>query len=132
MNTATLAYTQKRYASMGLQQWSWKVLRPALLLALAIIITAFTLVYFKDLNRRYFIQYQQLQTQQQQQQVRWGQLLLEQSAWSTQARVQNIAQSKLDMVVPQMQNVIMLNASQPVAASAPGNSLAAKKNMPMN
>jgi cell division protein FtsL len=132
MNTATLAYTHKRYASVGLQRWSWKVLQPVLLLAVAIIVTAFTLVYFKDLNRRYFIQYQQLQAQQQQQQVHWGQLLLEQSAWSTQSRVQNIAQTKLGMISPKMKNVIMLKAIQPAVTVAPKNSSAGVKKQSIN
>lgn len=72
-------------------------------------VSAFAVVYLKDLNRRLFIQYQSLQKDNEQSRMDWGKLLLEQSALSTQARVQTIAQSKLGMVYPKSSDSVMVD-----------------------
>ena len=77
-------------------------------LMIAVLISAFAVVYVKDLNRRLFIQYQQLQVQHNQLYIDWGKLLLEQSAWSTQARVQRVAQQQLHMVTPTPNQVALV------------------------
>lgn len=66
---------------------------------LAVLITAFSLLYTKDLNRRLFIQYQNLQQTNTTLSTNNSKLLLEESALSAQARVQNVAQH-FNMVVP--------------------------------
>ena len=76
--------------------------------ALLVLVSALALVYLKDLNRREFILFQRLGKIQQAYQVNWGKLLLEQSAWSTQSRVQSIAQRQLNMVVPNSAQIVML------------------------
>ena len=78
-------------------------------LVLSNILSAFTLVYAKDLNRRSFIQYQQLQHSYQIEQSRWSKLLLEQTTWSSQPRVQSIAVSSLGLVVPNAQQVVIVH-----------------------
>jgi len=77
-------------------------------LMLGVLLTAFAIVYFKDLNRRLFIGFQDLQHVQRQSQVEKGRLLLEQGAWSTQARVQEIAQKQLGMITPSPQNLVLI------------------------
>lgn len=72
-------------------------------------VSAFAVVYLKDLNRRLFIQYQSLQQDNEQSRMQWGKLLLEQSAWSTQARVQEIAQTKLGMLYPKPSEITMVD-----------------------
>ncbi|OGT53851.1 MAG: cell division protein FtsL [Gammaproteobacteria bacterium RIFCSPHIGHO2_12_FULL_42_13] len=72
-----------------------------------LLISAFSVIYLKDLSRRLFIQYQQLQQTQQQLETDWSKLLLEEGAWSTQQRVQTIATSKLNMAVPERKQVII-------------------------
>ncbi len=71
--------------------------------------SAFAVVYLKDLNRRLFIQYQTLQQDNDQARQSWGKLLLEQSAWSTEARIQEIAQTKLGMVYPKPSDLTMVD-----------------------
>ena len=94
-------------------------------LALAILVSAFMIVYFKDLNRRVFINYQSLKQQTQYYQVQWGKLMLEESAWSTQARIQSIAQTKLGMIMPLSKKIVMIALDNPPAqASPPHNMLA--------
>lgn len=80
-----------------------------IILALTVFASAVGVVYMKDLNRRLFIQYQGLEQAQQQYDVEWGKLLLEQSAWSTQSRVQNIAQHQLGMVTPSRHAITLLD-----------------------
>ncbi|MDF1795155.1 MAG: cell division protein FtsL [Coxiellaceae bacterium] len=77
-------------------------------LVLSIVISAFTLIYVKDLNRRLFIESQSLQAQHQKQTNQWGKLLLEQSTWSAQSRVQSIAQQNLQMVMPSAKSIVLL------------------------
>lgn len=81
-------------------------------LVLAILLSAFGVIYLKDLSRRLFIQSQDVQQVQQQYQIDWGKLLLEQSTWSSQSRIQQLAQQRMDMVVPSIQNVKMAELTQ--------------------
>lgn len=73
-----------------------------------LVTSAFSVIYLKDLSRRMFIHYQNLQQVQQHDEVEWSKLLLEEGAWSTQARVQDIATTQLDMVMPAVKNVVMI------------------------
>jgi cell division protein FtsL len=77
-------------------------------LLLMLFVSAFSVIYLKDLSRRMFIHYQNLQQVQHQDEVEWSKLLLEQGAWSTQARVQEIATTQLDMVTPAMKDIVMI------------------------
>lgn len=77
-------------------------------LIILLLVSAFSVIYFKDLSRRLFIRYQHLQQAQQRDEVEWSKLLLEKGAWSTQARVQNIASTQLNMVMPTMKNIVMI------------------------
>lgn len=79
------------------------------LLFLAVFALAVGVVYVKDLNRRLFIEYQGLQQMQQQYDIEWGKLLLEQSAWSTQARVQELASHDLNMVMPTRHSITLVD-----------------------
>ena len=112
MNAVTRTYIQqiKLNPFAGILASSRHV--AAALLCLCIFTTAVAVVYMKDLNRRLYIQYQSLQQVENQAQVDWGKLLLEQSAWSTQARVQSIARQQLGMVMPSRRSVTLLELPQ--------------------
>jgi len=58
-----------------------------------------------------FINYQDLQTSQGTLHVEWSKLLLEQSTWSTQTRIQHIAQQKLGMEVPVPEKINMVRVA---------------------
>lgn len=77
-------------------------------LIILLVASAFSVIYLKDLSRRMFIRYQNLQQVQQHDEVEWSKLLLEEGAWSTQARVQEIATTQLNMVMPAMKDVVMI------------------------
>ena len=48
-------------------------------------------VYFKHRSREMFVQLERLETRRDNVQIEWGQLQLEQSAWSTHAFVERVA-----------------------------------------
>ena len=109
MNTATRVFDGRVYRRP--QADAWEFSRHGLVLAilsLMLVVSAFGVIYLKDLNRRLFMKYQNTLQIQQQAQMNYGKLLLEQSAWSTQARVQRIAQNKLSMVMPKAKQVVMV------------------------
>ena len=78
------------------------------LLMLLVIASAFSIVYIKDLNRRLLIDFQSQTTQMQAHKTKRGQLLLEESTWARQSRVQQIAENQLDMVMPTSKDVVLL------------------------
>ena len=113
MNTAT------RFVSVpdlsGRRKWgvfaiNWRT-GWLIALVLGLLFSAFGVVYVKDLNRRLFIQYQTLQHEKSQHLVRFGKLLLEQSTWSTQARVQQIAEHRLGMKAPAKKHIILVKGT---------------------
>ena len=57
-------------------------------------------VYFKHPSREMFVQLERLETRRDNVQIEWGQLQLEQSAWSTHAFVERVASAKLHMGMP--------------------------------
>ena len=63
-------------------------------------VTAFLLVYVKDLHRRFLRDYQHLQQQSIALQTEWEKLLLERSAWISQTRISHVAKEKLAMHLP--------------------------------
>lgn len=74
----------------------------------SIVLLAFAIVYTRGLHRHFTAELQSLQYHYQELTIKENQLLLEQNAWSTQARVQAIAQSYLDMKMPQQQSIKMV------------------------
>ena len=109
MNTITLTVGQRVARAKSYQALFSKAKWSTILLACLVLASSMSLVYLKDLNRRLFINYQNLQAKQAQTYTNWGKLLLEQSTWEVQARVQNIAENKLGMEVPSPKQVVMIN-----------------------
>jgi cell division protein FtsL len=57
-------------------------------------------IYCKHRAREMFVELEQLNGRRDNIEIEWGQLQLEQSAWSTQAFVERVATSKLHMAMP--------------------------------
>ena len=57
-------------------------------------------IYCKHRAREMFVELEQLNARRDNIEIEWGQLQLEQSAWSTQAFVERIASTKLHMAMP--------------------------------
>jgi cell division protein FtsL len=57
-------------------------------------------VYLKHRSREMFVELERLGTRRDNLDIEWGQLQLEQSAWSTHAFVERVASAKLHMAMP--------------------------------
>lgn len=82
-----------------------------LTLLLCVFFSALAIVYIKDMNRILFGELQVLKRTSNALSVEWGQLLLEQSTWATQARTETIAAKQLVMQRPQQKHLITLEKS---------------------
>lgn len=70
----------------------------ALILLLAVVVSAVAVVYSKHSGRELFIELQGLTNERDSMDVEWGQLQLEQSTLTTQGRVEREARGQLGMV----------------------------------
>ncbi|MEZ5498561.1 MAG: cell division protein FtsL [Steroidobacteraceae bacterium] len=70
------------------------------LLWLAVLGSAAAAIYSKHRARELFVELQRLNGERDALEIEWGQLQLEQSAWSTHAFVENVARRKLRMTIP--------------------------------
>ena len=78
------------------------------LLITAVFLSALAVIDARHENRVLFASLQQLRQQRDQINVVWGQLLLEQSTWSTHARVEQIATQKLGMEMPAHPEIVVV------------------------
>jgi cell division protein FtsL len=101
MNAAAKALTQSNWLERKWLDFAWvrKHLINLIIIMLALI-TAFSIVFVKTHNRYLFSEVETARKTRDSLQVQWSQLLLEQSTWATQARIQRIATSELQMVTP--------------------------------
>ena len=92
-----------------------ELLVPALLvtgLTLAVMISAMAVIFSAYEYRRLFNQHQILVQQWDELQVEWGQYLLEQSVWSSHHRIESLAASEMDMVVPETEAIEIIRHEQ--------------------
>ncbi len=57
-------------------------------------------IYLKHRSREMFVELERLETRRDNLDIEWGQLQLEQSAWSNNAFVERVANAKLHMAMP--------------------------------
>jgi cell division protein FtsL len=88
---------------MNLRQFS-----TVLFLSIAVLLTSIGVVHAKYSSRKYFVELQQLRAQQDELDVEWGRLQLEQSTWATEHRVERIARGKLNMHIPSAEEVMVI------------------------
>ena len=79
-----------------------------IILMIAVLFSAFSIVYIRQLDRQLFMNLQTEQHTRDNLHVEWSQLLLEQSAWGTQSRVQTLAENQLDMTLPKQKNIVLV------------------------
>ncbi|HSP57678.1 MAG TPA: cell division protein FtsL [Halomonas sp.] len=75
------------------------------LLVLVCLGSALAVITASHLTREQYADLQRLESEHQQLQTEWGQLLLEDSAWSSPARVEGLAEERLDMRLPDVADV---------------------------
>jgi cell division protein FtsL len=76
----------------------------------AILISALGLVYMTNTTRSLNASIQQTLVERDRIHVEWGQLLLEKSTLLMQARIQNLAEDKMNMLVPEGKAVVVINS----------------------
>ncbi len=107
MNATARVLQQQTTYSLSLSAINLRALMLVLLMV-ATLASAIGVIYVKDMNRQLTADLQMAHNSANTMQVRWGQLLLEQSTLSTQARVQRVAQTSLGMTQLNPKNVIMV------------------------
>ena len=75
------------------------------LLWLAVLASSAGAIYCEHRARELFIQLEALNARRDNLQIEWGQLQLEQSAWSSHAFVERVASTRLHMAIPAPQNI---------------------------
>jgi cell division protein FtsL len=70
-----------------------------------VLVSAAGAVWAKHRSRELFIELERLNARRDNLQIEWGQLQLEQSAWSTHAFVENVATRRLRMAMPAPQDI---------------------------
>ena len=81
----------------ALARYRWVIVA---LLWFAVLGSAAGAVYTRHRSRELFVELERMHAQRDRLEVEWGQLQLEQSAWSTHAFVERVATSRLKMVTP--------------------------------
>ncbi|MBV1884643.1 MAG: cell division protein FtsL [Gammaproteobacteria bacterium] len=87
---------------------NWKQRYWVIALVAINIISAAGISYCVHASRNIVAELQALKQESNALEVEWGQLLLEQSAWGSYARVEKIAMSQLKMKVPEANEMIMV------------------------
>ena len=83
-----------------------------LLLLVANVVTALGVVRARHGNRTEFVGLQQLEARRDALEVEWGQLQLEQSAWATHGRIEQVARKELGMMIARGDKVVVLKHAQ--------------------
>jgi cell division protein FtsL len=79
------------------------------LLWLAVLASSAGAVYCEHRARELFIQLEALNARRDNLQIEWGQLQLEQSAWSSHAFVERVASTRLHMAMPAPQSIVVVS-----------------------
>ena len=74
----------------------------------AVLASGIGAVYCRYRARELFIHLEQLSRQRDNLDIQWGQLQLEESAWSTHALIESVAQNKLRMKMPPTQKIVVV------------------------
>lgn len=74
-------------------------------LVLSCLVSAIAVISASHQTRTQYVRLQQLERERDQLQTEWGQLLLEESAWSSPARIERLAVERLEMRLPDVDEV---------------------------
>ena len=82
-----------------------------LILFAVLIMTALATITAQHKSRKLYFELQQQQDAANQYEVEWGQLQLEQSTWAMHSRIEDIAEKRLDMQVPDDKRIQVVTPS---------------------
>jgi cell division protein FtsL len=109
MNTAVKSLTTRTLSWWSFSFRITKSQMTIMILSFAVIMSAFSLVYMKDFNRRLTSQYETLQDSNVQLHNSWSQLMIQKSKLAGQRRVADLARQDLNMKVPAPKSVVMIH-----------------------
>lgn len=78
------------------------------LLSLAVLSSALGVVIARHDSRKVFVELEELQSKRDKMNVEWGKLQLEEGTWGTNVRVEDLARSKLGMVMPAPDQIVVV------------------------
>ncbi|MBB72732.1 MAG: cell division protein FtsL [Legionellales bacterium] len=111
MNAATRALSTQMRAGARLPHLVLNRQTVLFMAALFMVLaTAFAVVYERDLDRQLVGELQGLKNTEAELNMAGDQMLLEQTTWSSQARVQQVAQQQLGMTTPDQNAIVMVRA----------------------
>lgn len=98
------------FESLGslVRQVSFKGFVVTCMLLLVVVLSAVGVVYSSHLSRQLFAEQAILLEKNDQLQLEWAQLLLEQSAWSSPNRIENVAHKELGMKIPDTEEIQLI------------------------
>jgi cell division protein FtsL len=79
-------------------------------LILGVFFSALEVVLHRHETRELFLVLQELGAEQNELDREWGQLLLEQGTWGTHGRIEDIARNKLNMTLPEPEEVFRVRS----------------------
>ncbi|MCH8263186.1 MAG: cell division protein FtsL [Proteobacteria bacterium] len=79
-----------------------------ILLGTAVFFSAVKVVIARHDTRRLFVEIQNLEKDRDNLNEEWGRLLLEQSTWATDARIESVSKTVLHMIEPKIRSVTLI------------------------
>ena len=79
-----------------------------LVFAIVCVTSAMALVYTKHESRKLFVELEALTHERDELNIEWGQLQIEQSTWSTHARIEQVATDDLSLVRPAATEIFVI------------------------
>jgi cell division protein FtsL len=79
-----------------------------LVFAIVCVTGAMALVYTKHESRKLFVELETLTDERDELNIEWGQLQIEQSTWSTHARIEQVATDDLSLVRPEATEIFVI------------------------
>lgn len=77
-------------------------------LTLLVLVSAFAVIETKHESRKRFVALQVLEKERDRMNIEWGRLQLEQGTWATHSRVEQIANRKLHMTMPETESIVII------------------------
>jgi cell division protein FtsL len=79
-----------------------------LVFAIVCVTSAMALIYTKHESRKLFVELEALTQERDELNIEWGQLQIEQSTWSTHARIEQVATDDLSLVRPEATEIFVI------------------------
>ena len=79
-----------------------------LVFAIVCVTSAMALIYTKHESRKLFVELEALTLERDELNIEWGQLQIEQSTWSTHARIEQVATDDLSLVRPEATEIFVI------------------------